>query len=64
VKSDKSALLLRNTSGITNTLQFYLDCFKALYSRKAFVRIYTGDGMDMSELTEAQSCLEDLIKEY
>ena len=38
--------------------------FGKMYSRKAFLHWYTGEGMDDMEFSEAESNLRDLISEY
>ncbi len=36
----------------------------AMFKRKAFLHWYTGEGMDELEFTEAESNIQDLIREY
>jgi tubulin beta len=38
--------------------------FSAMFRRKAFLHSYVNEGMDIIELTEAQSNIQDLINEY
>jgi tubulin beta len=38
--------------------------FAAMFSRKAFLHWYTGEGMDEAEFSEAESNMHDLISEY
>ncbi len=35
-----------------------------MFSRKAFLHWYTGEGMDEMEFTEAESNMKDLIAKY
>jgi tubulin beta len=35
-----------------------------MFSRKAYLHWYTGEGMEEMEFTEAQSNMEDLVSEY
>lgn len=55
---------LTNNSGISQSFQMLLDRFVKHFSRRAFLHIYTGEGMDQMEFTEAESSLNDLISVY
>jgi len=53
-----------NNTAIKDVWQRIQDQFAAMFSRKAFLHWYTGEGMDEMEFTEAESNMQDLIAEY
>jgi len=58
------ATFIGNTTAIKDVWQRIQDQFAAMFSRKAFLHWYTGEGMDEMEFTEAESNMQDLIAEY
>jgi len=59
-----SASFLGNSTSIALMFERLLEQFTAMFRRKAFLHWYTGEGMDESEFTEAESNLSDLVSEY
>ena len=59
-----SATLLGNNTAIAEVFRRIYTQFNAMWRRKAFVHYYSGEGMDESEFTEAESNILDLISEY
>jgi len=53
-----------NTTAIQETFTRIKEQFTAMFSRKAFLHWYTGEGMDEAEFIEAGADLDDLISEY
>ena len=41
-----------------------MSSFLKKYRRRAFIHLYTREGMDEMEFTEAESNLNDLVSEY
>ena len=58
------ATFVGNTTAIKDVWQRIQDQFAAMFSRKAFLHWYTGEGMDEMEFNEAESNMQDLIAEY
>ncbi|XP_032149704.1 tubulin beta chain-like [Sapajus apella] len=59
-----SATLIGNNTSIQELFNHVSEQFTAMFSRKAFLHWYTGEGMDEMEFTEAESNLNDLVSEY
>ena len=59
-----STTFLGNTTAIQEIWARLSGQFQAMFTRKAFLHWYTGEGMDEMEFTEAESNLNDLISEY
>jgi tubulin beta len=59
-----SCTFMGNSTAIKDIYERIRDQFAALYSRKAFIHWYTGEGMDEMEFSEAESNVQDLIAEY
>merc|ERR1711902_221619 len=53
-----------NTTAIQDMFKRVAEYFTAMFRRKAFLRWYTGEGMDEMEFTEAESNMNDLVSEY
>ena len=53
-----------NVGGIGGYLRQIDEIFTAMFRRKAFLHIYTGEGMDEMEFTEASSNLNDIVSCY
>jgi len=56
--------LIGNNTAILEIFQRIQTQFSAMFSKKAFLHWYTGEGMDEMEFTEAESNVIDLIAEY
>ncbi|EWM24719.1 beta tubulin [Nannochloropsis gaditana] len=59
-----SATFVGNNTAIQSVWKRIADQFGLMFSRKAFLHWYTGEGMEELEFTEADSNLQDLIAEY
>eukprot|EP00484_Ammonia_sp_Unknown_P031073 CAMPEP_0197029492 /NCGR_PEP_ID=MMETSP1384-20130603/8929_1 /TAXON_ID=29189 /ORGANISM="Ammonia sp." /LENGTH=543 /DNA_ID=CAMNT_0042458669 /DNA_START=33 /DNA_END=1664 /DNA_ORIENTATION=- len=59
-----SATFVANHTAIKNSFQIFMNKFKALYSKKAFLHWYYEEGMDEDNFVEAQKNINDLICEY
>ncbi|KAK7253822.1 tubulin-like protein [Aureococcus anophagefferens] len=59
-----STTLIGNSTGRSRTEARVAEQFTAMFRRKAFLRRYTGEGMDEMEFTEAESNMNDLVSEY
>lgn len=59
-----SAVLLSNTTSIQTLFKTIDDTFTPLIRRKAYMHHYIREGMEWSEMTEAQMNMLDLINEY
>jgi tubulin beta len=59
-----STTFIGNTTAIQEIWTRLSGQFSAMFSKKAFLHWYTGEGMDEMEFTEAESNLNDLISEY
>jgi tubulin beta len=53
-----------NSCKVTKMLKDIGVQFTASFSRKAFLHLYTIEGMDEMEFTECESNLNDLVSEY
>jgi tubulin beta len=60
----QSCTFIGNNTAMKMIYQRIIDQFQNLYSRKAFIHWYVGEGMDEMEFTEAESNVADLIAEY
>lgn len=63
-KGETSATFIANSTAVHELFTRSTNQFDIMFRRKAFLHWYTGEGMDESEFTEAQSNLEDLVAEY
>ncbi|ENN75459.1 hypothetical protein HUJ04_001676 [Dendroctonus ponderosae] len=54
----------RNSTAIQDLFKRIGEAFSAMFRRKAFLHWYTGEGMEETEFTEAESNMNDLISEY
>jgi len=61
---DGNAVFIGNTTAMKLLHTRCLDQFSSLYSKKAFLHWYTGEGMDEMEFQEAESNVTDLVAEY
>jgi len=59
-----SATFIGNSTSIQEMFKRISDQFTLMFRRKAFLHWYTGEGMDPSEFTEAESNIIDLVAEY
>jgi len=59
-----SATFIGNNTAIQELFQRISEQFRAMFRRKGFLHWYTGEGMDETEFTEAESNMNDLISEY
>jgi len=53
-----------NSTAIQELFKRISEQFMAMFRRKAFLHWYTGEGMDETEFTEAESNMNDLVSEY
>lgn len=59
-----SSLVIGNSTCVKEPFLRILNQFKTMFSRKAFLHWYTGEGMDVMEFEEAEANLNDLVAEY
>lgn len=59
-----SSTLVATSSSIANIFDKYNNLFNKLFSKKAYVHLYTDLGMDDMEFTEVYSHISDLSTEY
>lgn len=59
-----SATFVANSTSIQELFKRVGDQFSAMFRRKAYLHWYTNEGMDISEFTEAESNMDDLVREY
>jgi tubulin beta len=59
-----SATFIANTTAVQELFTRTATHFNAMFKRRAFLHWYTGEGMEQTEFTEAESNLNDLIAEY
>lgn len=59
-----SATFIANSTSIQELFTRIGGQFNAMFKRKAFLHWYTGEGMDETEFTEAESNMQDLVGEY
>ena len=59
-----SGTLICNSTAIMHLFQRVNNQYLAMYRKKAFLHLYTEEGMEESEFSEAESDLIDLINEY
>ena len=62
--ADMSATYIANTAAVQFLLSDVLSQFDALFKKRSFLPMYTGEGMDEMEFIEARSNVEDLLSEY
>ncbi len=62
--SDNVLTLIMNSTSIQETLKSISSRFTVMFTRKAFLHWYIGEGMDEMEFVEAESDLSDLMTEY
>ncbi|MBA0566324.1 hypothetical protein Golob_011153, partial [Gossypium lobatum] len=59
-----SSTFVGNSTWIHEMFRRVSEQFTAMFRRKAFLHLYTGEGMDEMEFTEAESNMNDLVAEY
>merc|ERR1712212_984146 len=59
-----AATFTGNSTAIQELFKRISEQFTAMFRRKAFLHWYTGEGMDETEFTEAESNMNDLVSEY
>ncbi|XP_012498252.1 PREDICTED: tubulin beta chain-like [Propithecus coquereli] len=59
-----SATFIGNSTAIQELFKRISEQFTAMFWRKAFLRWYTGEGMDEMEFAEAKSNMNDLVSKY
>lgn len=59
-----SATFIGNSTAVQEMFKRVSEQFSKLFKRKAFLHLYTGEGMDEMEFTEAESNMNDLVSEY
>jgi len=64
IEADRSATFIANTTAIQQVFRRISNQFGVMFKRKAFLYGYISEGMDISEFTEAEGNLNDLIDEY
>merc|ERR1712050_2573 len=57
-----SSTFIGNSTAIQELFKRISEQFTAMFRRKAFLHLYTGDGMDEMEFTEAESNMNDLCR--
>jgi tubulin beta len=60
----RSATAVTNGKGNGEMFRGLSEKFQAMFRRKAFLHVFTTEGMDEMEFTEADSNLNDMISEY
>ena len=58
-----SGTFIGNSTSIRHIMKSLTERFNLMLRRKAFLHFYTGEGMEESEFTEAESNVEDLAEE-
>lgn len=59
-----SSTFIGNSTAIQELFKRVADQFSLMFSRKAFLHWFIGEGMDEMEFTEAESNMNDLVAEY
>ncbi|XP_069141628.1 tubulin beta-1 chain-like [Argopecten irradians] len=59
-----SATFIANNTSIQELFLRICKQCNRMYRKRAYVHLYTGEGMDQSELIEAESNINDLVSEY
>ncbi|KAK1427784.1 hypothetical protein QVD17_16479 [Tagetes erecta] len=59
-----ASTFIGNSTSIQEMFRRVSEQFTAMFSRKAFLHWYTGEGMDEMEFTEAEKNMNDLVSEY
>lgn len=59
-----SGTFIGNTTAIQELFKRVQEQYSAMFRRKGFLHWYTGEGMDETEFTEAESNMMDLVSEY
>ena len=60
----KSATFIGNSTSIIELFKKILIYFTPIFNRKSYVHWFTNEGMDILELSEAETNINDLISEY
>jgi len=60
----RTATIIGNNSAITEVFRRLVLQFEAMFSKRAYLHWYTGEGMDVQEFGEAIDNIKDLIGEY
>lgn len=61
---EKSATLISLSTGMITPLDIMLNGFGNMWSKRAFVHYYVGDGMEEGEFSEALEGVRAIQKEY
>ncbi|XP_033760821.1 tubulin beta-1 chain-like [Pecten maximus] len=59
-----SATFIGNNTSIQELFRRMSKQFTGMYRKRAYVHLYTGEGMDQLEFLEAESNINDLVSEY
>lgn len=61
---NRTATFMANSTSIQDIFERILTKYSSMFSKKAFLHWYTDEGMDEMEFQEAESNVNDLIREY
>ncbi|XP_015171777.1 PREDICTED: tubulin beta chain-like [Polistes dominula] len=59
-----SATTVMNTTAIQEYFKNLLNTFNGMFQKKAYLHWYTDEGMDLSEFSDAQNNVYDIVSEY
>ncbi|GKT27359.1 Tubulin beta chain (Fragment), partial [Aduncisulcus paluster] len=59
-----ASTFIGNSTAIQELFRRVHDQFRAMFTRRAFLHWYTGEGMDDMEFSEAEMNMTDLVSEY
>ncbi|KAK2576968.1 hypothetical protein KPH14_011932 [Odynerus spinipes] len=59
-----SATTVMNTTAIHECFKSMLHLFNGMFQKKAYLHWYTNEGMDLSEFSDAQKGVNDIVSEY
>lgn len=62
--SNMSSAFIRNSTSIQELFKRISKQFTTLLRKKECLNLYTDEGMDVMEFTEAQNNMKDLVSEY